>query len=115
MSKPADRHDQPRSPRLLLSSLVVACGLGIGPAVAFDAETGHNLARAWCSKCHLVEAGQSASDAAPTFQQIAGNADLTADRIRLWLADPHPRMPNLNLSRQEIESLVAYLESLRQP
>lgn len=115
MSKPVSRGAAKRLSRALALALpLVAAGtLGGAPTVAFDAENGHKTARAWCSKCHLVEAGQAASDAAPTFLQIASNPELTPDRIRGWLADPHPRMPNLNLSRQEIEGLVAYLESLR--
>jgi mono/diheme cytochrome c family protein len=36
----------------------------------------------------------------------------SADEIRGWLADPHPPMPNLELSRREIEDIVAYLQSL---
>jgi hypothetical protein len=32
-----------------------------------------------------------------------------------WLANPHPPMPNFNLSRTEIDWIVAYLASLRRP
>jgi mono/diheme cytochrome c family protein len=32
--------------------------------------------------------------------------------VRAWLADPHPPMPNFNLSRQQIDDIVAYLDSL---
>jgi mono/diheme cytochrome c family protein len=43
---------------------------------------------------------------------LLGGKQRTADEIRGWLADPHPPMPNLNLSRQEIDDILAYLESL---
>ena len=102
-----------------LALAVGACFLGIVPSVAVtaqeSAEQGQKLARQWCAECHIVEPGNTASDVAPTFPQIAENRTLTPDRLRGWLSDPHPPMPNLSLSRAEIEDLVAYLESLRQP
>ena len=30
-------------------------------------------------------------------------------RVRQWLNDPHPPMPNLPLTRAQIEDVVAYL------
>jgi hypothetical protein len=36
----------------------------------------------------------------------------SAEEIEGWLADPHPPMPNLDLSRQEINDIMAYLQSL---
>ncbi|NJO37736.1 MAG: hypothetical protein HC871_09095 [Rhizobiales bacterium] len=38
-------------------------------------------------------------------------AERTGD-LKAWLADPHPPMPNLSLSRLEIDDLLAYIESL---
>lgn len=92
------------------------CALASAAVAAQEpVERGQRLARQWCSGCHLVEPSNMASDVAPTFSQIAENRDLTPDRLRRWLSDPHPPMPNLSLSRAEIEVLVAYLESLRRP
>jgi mono/diheme cytochrome c family protein len=77
-------------------------------------EQGHEIARNWCSGCHVVEAGgASGSDAAPPLPAVAQNPALSPDRLRAWLADPHPPMPNLSLTRDEIEALVAYIGSLR--
>ncbi|MHA1600228.1 MAG: c-type cytochrome, partial [Alphaproteobacteria bacterium] len=80
-----------------LGLLVLAIGLPIasGPAYSGDAETGHVLAQTWCSHCHIVEADQKqAIDAAPPFAQIANDPSKSASGIAVWLADPHPPMPN---------------------
>ncbi len=90
-------------------------GLVLAPAAsAFDAKTGETLATRWCSKCHLVGPGGTASDAAPTFEDIANDPARTRDRLRTWMADPHPPMPDLSLSRDEIEAILAYIDTLRE-
>ncbi len=83
------------------------------PAAAFDAETGRQLAQRWCSGCHAVEPS-SGIDQAPTFEAIARDRARSPDYIRTWLMTPHPEMPDMGLSRAEIESIIAYLESLKE-
>ena len=96
--------------------LVLAGGLLIAsaPASSGDAESGRVLARAWCSQCHVVEADQAqASDVAPPFAQVANDLAKTNLGLKAWLADPHPPMPNLNLSQVQIDDLIAYIETLK--
>lgn len=81
------------------------------PAAAFDAEAGRQLAERWCSNCHAVEPS-SGVDQAPTFEAIAKDPARSPDWIRTWLMTPHPTMPDMGLSREEIESIIAYLQSL---
>lgn len=77
-------------------------------------EQGLSIARNWCRGCHVVEpGGTSGSDIAPPFPVVAQNSSLTPEQLRAWLVDPHPPMPNLALTRDEIEALVAYIGSLR--
>ena len=38
---------------------------------------------------------------------------MSADQLRTFLAKPHGAMPDLALSRAEIDDLIAYIESLR--
>ncbi|MFO0998400.1 MAG: cytochrome c [Alphaproteobacteria bacterium] len=99
-------------------AVVIGLSLGIaamGPlrADAGDAESGHALARQWCSSCHLVEPGTSGGDQAPPFESIANDPTRTPARLRGWLASPHPPMPDLKLSRTQIDDVMAYLESLK--
>lgn len=95
-----------------LWAAALVCFLPSGPAAAFQAEDGHRLARTWCSSCHEVE-GADGSDVAPSFRQIATDPATTPKRLRAWLSTPHPAMPDFNLSRPEIDSIIAYLETLR--
>ena len=80
---------------------------------AGDAAAGKDLATTWCSACHQMEGSSTAADAAPPFAAMARDPKVTPDRLRAFLVRPHGQMPELNLTRQEIENLVAYIESLK--
>lgn len=83
------------------------------PALAQgDPATGRQLALSWCTACHVVDLEGHGADAGPALPVLLGDGKRTPDEIRGWLADPHPPMPNFDLSRQEIEDIVAYLQSL---
>jgi len=90
---------------VLLSSSVQAAG---------DAVFGKDLATTWCSACHQMEgSSNTAADGAPPFAALARDPKVTPDKLRGFLAKPHGQMPELNLTRQEIENLVAYIENLK--
>jgi mono/diheme cytochrome c family protein len=80
-----------------------------------DVEAGRKLAETWCSSCHVVgpTAQQGSSTGAPTFPAIAGMTSTTQMALRVFLQTPHSRMPDLHLSRQEIDDVSAYILSLR--
>jgi len=83
------------------------------PALAQgDPAAGRDIVRSWCTACHVVDREGTGADAGPALPTLLASKQRSADEIRGWLADPHPPMPNLNLSRQEIEDILAYLESL---
>ena len=93
---------------LLLLLLLPRC------AAAADVEKGEIIAKRWCAACHLVapEQKQAVADV-PSFAAVA-RMKLPIDSLKAFLSDPHPRMPNLNLTRAEIEDIVAYIRSLGQ-
>lgn len=83
-------------------------------AAAADAANGKRLAERWCASCHVVKAGQkSGTTAAPPFVEVAKTPNLSAASIALFLLTPHPRMPDMNLSRYEAADLAAYIVSLK--
>ena len=83
------------------------------PALAAgNAETGRVLAQYWCNSCHAGAKSTTASDSAPPLATAVRRSGRTPEMLRTWLADPHGRMPNLSLTRREIDDLVAYLVSL---
>lgn len=96
----------------LAAALLLTSGYVATAEAAGDAESGHTLARVWCTSCHIVDNAPQGADTAPPFPTIA---ERHHDRawIRAWLSSPHPPMPNLNLSRQQIDDVVAYLDSLK--
>jgi mono/diheme cytochrome c family protein len=83
---------------------------------AGDVATGRRLSDTWCSSCHLVGPGsvRGVSNGAPTFVAIAQQKSTTVLSLRVFLQTPHARMPDLHLSRDEIDDLAAYVLSLRQ-
>lgn len=110
----------PTSKPLLLAAAISAVLLGGAaqiPARADSVADGRNIAVRWCSSCHDVGAGErrAANDMAPNFPSVAQRSDLTRSQLETWIGNPHPPMPNLHLTRQEIENLVDYIQSLRAP
>jgi len=94
--------------------LVVAFGLSGSPALAADANHGADLAKRWCTACHVVSADQKQANAdAPAFAAIAAKSDFTPEKVAFFLLYPHPTMPNFPLSRNEAADLAAYIGSLR--
>ncbi|MGQ9369614.1 c-type cytochrome [Azospirillum sp. ST 5-10] len=100
---------QPTAATLPILALVAVLS---GRAAAADVEAGRALAERWCAGCHVVGTDTVGTDAAPAFPSIARRHGDDLDWARGWLSATHPRMPDLHLSRAEIDDLVAYLLSL---
>ncbi len=89
--------------------------LGCAPialAAAGNAEAGRQFVMRSCSSCHATEAVKTATDNAPPFSVVAKTNKDNPAWIRGWLMAPHPPMPNISLSRQQIDDVVAYLSTL---
>ena len=95
--------------------MVVALGVTwySQPGLA-DVVAGERLARQWCANCHVIDgSGPSASlpQGPPSFRVAAGH--LNPEQLRAFLTHPHGQMPDLSLTRSEIDDLIAYIESVR--
>jgi len=99
-----------------ITSLSFAIAIAIAAAspaqAAGDAARGEAIALRWCSSCHAMDRPRSASDAAPALATVAREAGGSPERLRVWLAAPHPPMPNPGLSRRDIDDVTAYLTQL---
>jgi mono/diheme cytochrome c family protein len=94
--------------------MVFAAGIGVTSAFGADAENGLRIARQWCASCHVVQSNQrTASDAAPPFATIARIPDFNASKIAFFLLYPHPKMPDMPLTRDEAADLAAYIATLK--
>ena len=92
----------------LLSLLVVPTLAN--SAAAADAGNGEKLAKRWCAACHVVASDQArGSTAAPPFSEVAATPGFDAAKLALFLLAPHPRMPDMSLSRAEAADLAAYI------
>ena len=100
---------------LLYVSFGLALTLSVSqPSWAADVKNGEQLARRWCASCHLVnEARSGVSSEAPPFTGIATRPGFDAGKLALFLLDPHPKMPDLGLSRAAAADIAAYIASLK--
>jgi mono/diheme cytochrome c family protein len=82
-------------------------------AFAADPDHGRTLAERWCVNCHVVGPDQkSATTDAPPFASVARRPDFNESRLAFFLLDPHPKMPNMQLTRDDATDLAAYIASL---
>ena len=95
---------------LIISALV----LGGSECLAADAARGKDLARRWCSGCHLVAPDQlSIFVFTAPFASIAQRPNFNARELSASLLAPHPQMQDRALSRDEAADIAAYIGSLR--
>lgn len=82
-------------------------------ASAADGDNGGRLAQRWCATCHVVAPSQQSANAdAPPFESIAKMPGFSPEKLSYFLLEPHPKMPNMALSRREAEDLSAYIARL---
>jgi mono/diheme cytochrome c family protein len=111
IAHPANTH-LVRAHLLRSVALILALGAAGGTARAADPAEGHRIAERWCSSCHVAGDRSGGTDAVPTLESIANDRRRSPEWVRQWLNDPHPPMPNLPLTRAQIEDVVVYLGSL---
>ena len=93
--------------------LALAPGLTNG-AMAADIAAGEGIAKRWCVSCHAVsDAPQKVTTEAATFVEIAKRPDFNEKALAYFLLDPHPKMPDMSLTRNEAANLAAYIRSLQ--
>jgi cytochrome c len=83
-------------------------------SVRADVQKGAQIARQWCANCHVID-GKSADavpQGPPTFPTVA-HSGMTDDQLRAFLSHPHGAMPDLALTRAEIDDLIGYIGTLR--
>lgn len=80
-----------------------------------DPARGRTIAEIWCSNCHLVapDENQTVLADVPTFPAIAQRLPSDVDVLTAFIANPHPPMPDLGLTRQDIRDVLAYIATLK--
>lgn len=107
-------HNRPTKSARLWSDITIGLfTLGMTfTATAGDAARGKELAQRWCSDCHAVSDADTGTDAAPAFSTLAVDPQKSPQALRAWLLNPHEPMVELELSRVDVDDLIAYIQSL---
>lgn len=93
---------------------VVAGGHAAAQDLPGDPVTGASLAREVCAKCHLVAEDQMVDPAVgPSLFEVAEHPATTEMSLRAFLQTPHATMPNLMLTPEETDDVIAYLLTLK--
>src|SRR5262249_3162264 len=96
---------------LLIVPALLAASIADAASVP-NAEAGRQLVVRSCSSCHAMNAATTAIDGAPPLSVITKDNKERPAWIRGWLMEPHPPMPSISLSPQQIDDVIAYLRTL---
>jgi cytochrome c len=105
--------------RLDAIAILAAIAATVTPAAANDPTLGQKFAQAACGNCHDVQPQPAASapQQGPSFRAIAArwNPELLAESLAEGIKVGHggAKMPEFTLLPEEIDNLIAYLETLR--
>jgi mono/diheme cytochrome c family protein len=99
---------------LVITAIIVSAATAQAAQIG-SVEQGLAIARARCVECHLIvkESGHSTNEKAPTFARIANIPGMTAAALRAALNTSHSTMPNLVITDDDADSIIAYILSLR--
>ena len=100
--------------------VVIATVLAVGlPSLALaveigDVGIGKEFAAKNCAECHAIEGKNAISPNpdAPSFSAVSAMPSTTRMALEVWMKSTHPTMPNLILSAEETDNVVAYILSL---
>jgi mono/diheme cytochrome c family protein len=80
-----------------------------------DPAVGGKLAREVCATCHIVSDDQLVDPdvGAPTFFEVVADPSVSELSLRAFLQTSHATMPNLILTPEETDDIIAYILTLR--
>ncbi len=90
----------------------------VAPSAAWasgDVAAGEKLAEVHCSRCHAIgNQGASLLEGAPPFRDLKLRYPIEdlAEALAEGMVTAHPQMPVFTFSPEEIDDLLAYLDSL---
>jgi len=97
----------------ILMLALTAGGAAASSSMAADAAKGARLAEQWCAHCHVIGGPPTGTvqQGPPSFRAVAQT--LPDEPLRAFLTRPHGAMPDLALTRAEIDDLMAYINTFR--
>jgi mono/diheme cytochrome c family protein len=100
----------------LLTTGPTAALAQVGGDLPGDPVAGRALAEQVCSVCHAIPDWEQPAIEAPgalPFEMLAADPAMTGMALHAFLRGPHPIMPNIVLSDEELNDIIAYILSLR--
>lgn len=101
--------------RVFFACSLLAAQLWPATAAEINVEQGRRLSRELCAGCHSVErSGNSPLALAPPFRVLEQRlpASQLEQAFREGLVGAHPSMPRFMFDGDQIQDLVAYIQSL---
>ena len=93
-----------------IGAVCLAGGAAAATDLPGDPASGADLARGVCAQCHLVCEDQKIDPGiGPSLLEVAEHPATTELSLRAFLQTPHPTMPNLRLTPDETDDIIAYL------
>jgi mono/diheme cytochrome c family protein len=101
-----------------LAAHAVCLMASMGPSVAQvpNTQRGRELAARLCTNCHVIDRATSGNPVRadiPSFPAIARRTGATAEYLAGRIIIPHPAMPGVPLTADEIRDVVAYILTLK--
>lgn len=96
--------------------LFAAASASAQPLEKLDVANGERLAQKLCVNCHQVapdDTGTVLADV-PGFPAVANRSGMTREKIEAYVLSPHPAMPTIQFTRDELADVSAYIMSLRE-
>ncbi|GGH28213.1 cytochrome c6 [Alsobacter metallidurans] len=103
--------------RVSICLAAAGVALAVFPAVAANLKRGAAIAQANCGPCHAVgRSGPSRNAAAPPFRTLSARYPISSLQEALaegiMVGHEDVGMPEFNFSVEEVDDLVAYIDSL---
>jgi cytochrome c len=97
------------APAIIGTCAVLVTGLALAQPGYANPRRGHEVAARLCTNCHVVDAGTSGPirTDVPSFPTIANRPGATAEHLAGRIVVPHPAMPGVSLTAEEIRDIVA--------
>jgi cytochrome c len=93
-----------------------ACATQEAPPRAAVEQRGLQIAQTNCGSCHAVgRSGDSTAPEAPPFRRLSENYRVSnlEEALAEGISVGHPAMPQFEFSPEDVDALVAYLQSIQ--
>jgi mono/diheme cytochrome c family protein len=106
--------------RILFLTVMLTMAAGAGALAATDGPGnpgyGRGLANDICGECHIVSPDQeySGKRLGPNLVERVRDPEITELALRSYLQTTHPVMPNIMLSQEQTDDIIAYLLTFKE-